>query len=84
MKILHELFVTFNNISSYYENIYIPCKKISAVSAKTCIFSNFLIYVKNKNEIADESRKHYTLTFIRKMNLILISFLSLIHKKVVQ
>jgi len=44
-------------------------QKLSVVSAKTCILSNFLIYIKNKNEIADELRKHYSLPFIRKMNL---------------
>lgn len=42
-------------------------KKLTEVSSKTCVFKNFIIYAKNKNEVDDTLREHYNLPFIRKM-----------------
>ena len=44
-------------------------EKLGEVSSKTCIFKQFIIYAKNKNEVDSELRSHYNLPFIRKMRL---------------
>ena len=44
-------------------------KKLGEVSSKTCIFGQFIIYAKNKNEVDNVLREHYNLPFIRKMRL---------------
>jgi hypothetical protein len=42
-------------------------KKLGEVSSKTCIFKQFIIYTKNKNEVDEILREHYNLPFIRKL-----------------
>ena len=44
-------------------------QKLSEMSSKTCIFSNFMTHVENKSKVVDVLREHYTLPFLRKMNL---------------
>lgn len=44
-------------------------EKLGEVSSKTCIFKQFIIYAKNKNEVDGQLREHYNLPFIRKMRL---------------
>jgi hypothetical protein len=44
-------------------------KKLGEVSSKTCVFKQFIIYAKNKNEVDGQLREHYNLPFIRKMRL---------------